>query len=556
MSPLYKILAFVVAGADISRLIETTFNPAAEAFKTFDEQQQTNLIGNMQLDSEEEPRRGASRANSVRFDESALLGSHYSSGARTPGELVPVRTNSSLSSHPLTERSYSHRSEGRHSSMSHHSMRTNSMGLESSRLLAATSLSSASSIAPPPGLFLLGSVPCIIRCWLDANYSNNNLLYAAVCTASYRSSISVALVEKLGAQNEIVDEDGMKKIKLPIALPEATISQPASGAPSPQLPTISVSFVIRETDPNDQSIQVIIGSDILKTQSADILFSQDKISIYDDYRNLVSIPFVRPEDDAVFKDLFVTSNISAALSSIVPETRPSRNGSPVHPGIIGQPSRSESRLSGLMQSPLDLKTNAVDFTEELNAQVTSKEGPGPVAEPVKENNPPAPLNLDRPPATDENPPPETPSQTESSGIWGSWRRDAKGSSKSDAKSQSDGIDAQRTRPRGMKVLKPAAKTMASSTRGVSNASVPATQSPPWNSGTTTTQDSATPASATSETSMRRFSDALRKTSSGVPPMAEAKVNGASAPAQPAPSTTGKQKSSNPVGGASAFGWLN
>src|SRR5690606_2091765 len=98
----------------------------------------------MPLENDEEPRRGASRANSVRFDESAIHG-YYGQINRSSSEL-PLRTGSGMGSHPLTERSSSHRSDGRQSSSghSHHSARTYSMGLDTARLVRSGSGS------PPP----------------------------------------------------------------------------------------------------------------------------------------------------------------------------------------------------------------------------------------------------------------------------------------------------------------------------------------------------------------------------------------------------------------------
>ena len=111
-----------------------------------------------------------SRANRVRFDESAIHG--YYGQNRSSSEL-PLRTGSGMDSHTLTEGSLSHRSDGRLSSSghSHHSARTNSLGLEGSKLIPSAS-GSPSNITALPGLFLLGPLPCIIRCWLTTSFSN------------------------------------------------------------------------------------------------------------------------------------------------------------------------------------------------------------------------------------------------------------------------------------------------------------------------------------------------------------------------------------------------
>lgn len=116
-----------------SYTIEQGYNPAAEAFKNFDQESST-MLGSLHLDTDDEPRRGASRANSVRFDESAMHG-HFGQGSRSSTEAFPTRTGSAFGSHPMTERSSSHRSDGRQSST--HSARASSFGFEH-RPLSAT----------------------------------------------------------------------------------------------------------------------------------------------------------------------------------------------------------------------------------------------------------------------------------------------------------------------------------------------------------------------------------------------------------------------------------
>ena len=285
-------------------VIDSVCNSPPDAFKGFEQSQQHNMAnGPVGLDGEEEPRRGASRANSVRFDESAIHG-YYGQASRSSTDL-PLRTGSGLGSHPLTERSFSHRSDGRLSSSghSHHSGRTNSMGLETSNRLMRSSFSELSSMTPPPGLFLLGPVPCIIRCWLTTDFTNESLLYAAICSGSYVSSLSMTLVRKLGLHEVVMTDNDRSYIKIPLYLPEASILGTSSHASNsaPSLPSVTIRFLVREEVTDSDSIQVIIGSDVLRAHNADILFSQDKVVMSDSERNRVSVPLVRPERDSVFR---------------------------------------------------------------------------------------------------------------------------------------------------------------------------------------------------------------------------------------------------------------
>lgn len=440
-------------GADWSA--DSTFHSPADAFKGFD-QGQSHGVATMGLESEEEPRRGASRANSVRFDESANYG-YYGQASRSSSEL-PLRTGSGLGSHPLTERSLSHRSDGRQSSsgQSHHSARTNSLGLETtSRLLSFA----GSPLNPPPGLFLLGPVPCIIRCWLTTNFSNDTLLYAAVCSGSFTSTLGYPIIRKLGLEDLVVQEEDLQCVKLPLYLPEASVHQASSrsSSPTPQVPALTIRFIVREVDPDDLSIQIILGSDVLRSHNADVLFSQDKIIMVDDERNKISIPLVRPENDSVFKSLRTTAE---------PESKQAQAPAPNnnvhdHVGVIGQPSRQST------SAPASARTSVAGDHRPRSD----------ISEPdTGDTKPPDPA-----PAPDFLPP--------GAGVWGSWRRETK----------LDPNAGKATRGRAMKVLRPTKSTSR------------------VNSG------AATPGSVIAD-----------------PPD----------PDRVKPST------SNPIGGASAFGWLN
>ena len=450
----------------------------------------------MGIDTEDEPRRGTSRANSVRFDESANHG-YYGQTNRSTSEL-PLKIGGGLTSLPLTERSLSHRSDGRQSSsgQSHHSARTNSFGLETtSRMM--NSVVSDSPLIPPPGLFLLGPVPCIIRCWLTTNFSNDSLLYAAVCSGSCASSLGYSMVRKLGLVDLITQDEDARFIKLPLYLPEASVHQSSSrcSSPEPQLPALNVRFHVRDVDPNDPSIQIILGSDVLRSHNADILFSQDKIVMVDDERNKVSIPLVRPENDASFRYLCTVPDSSRAgpmTQSQHEGDQPQTNGhSSV--GIIGQPtSKNLPRQSTSAPASArvsfgelddDRKPNFAESNHPTFADTNTQEGP------VKPS-----AIVDSQPA---NP---------GAGVWGSWRRD----SRPDSSAPTSATKA--SRGRTMKVLRPT-KPSARVLTG-SNAQ---------RAGNTDTTELPNPSQP----------DTSRHVS-----------------------TPTKPWGSNPVGGASAFGWLN
>ena len=214
----------------------------------------------------------------------------------------------------MTERSSSHKSDGRQSSagQSVHSGRPNCVPPDVNAGTTDPINAVTDNPGLVPGLLVLGPVPSIIRCWLTTNFRHDSLLYAAVCTGSYASTLHVNLIEFLGLEEGIREgEGGNRRIKLPMYLPEAISYQASSrsGSPAPQLPTLTVEFDVMENDQaaDPRAIQIIIGSDLLRARNADIMLSSNKLILLDDERNKLSIPLVRPEDDRAFKSLLVRS---------------------------------------------------------------------------------------------------------------------------------------------------------------------------------------------------------------------------------------------------------
>lgn len=504
--------------------LEPSYTPTVDAFKGFDQGHHHSIITNMTLDNEEEPRRGASRANSVRFDESAING-YYGQVNRSTSEL-PIRTGSGMSSHAMTERSLSHRSDGRQSSSghSHHSARTNSMGIDTARIIGSSGGSPASSIMPPPGLFLLGPVPCIIRCWLTTTFSNDSLLYAAVCSGSYMSSVGYSLVEKLGYIDQIIIEEGLRYIKLPLYLPEASIHQTSSraGSPTPQLPAVTVRFAVHDLSPDDKSIRIIVGSDVLRSHNADILFSQDKIIMVDDDRNKVSIPLVRPENDAVFKYLHTASG--ASRDTYTKTQQP--HSTDVQETFNGrQHGMTERPVSRPQDTGSIASTKADETDRERESRPTTRDGGHSESDSQATRESSAPVDPEAYPGVS--------TKTEPVGPWGSWRR-TDGNAIGMAKS---------SRGRTMKVLRPSrslssrvpstTSNHAQATSNVDTASPPAVASYQGGESNPATQ---TPGPDLVHPTPSR--SASFKSGDG------------------SWSATGKPRASNPIGGASAFGWLN
>ncbi|OQD92317.1 hypothetical protein PENSOL_c042G03447 [Penicillium solitum] len=458
-------------------LPDPPFHSPPDAFKGFDQAHHSAMNSSaVGFDGEDEPRRGASRANSVRFDESAIHGNAQAS--RSSNDL-PLRTGSGLSTHPLLERTFSHQSDGRLSSSGHslHSARTNSLRLNTTRLLGATPIESP--LIPPPGLFLLGPVPSIVRCWLTDNFTNGSLLYAAVCSGSYVSTLGLSMIRNLGMENMIVRDCDIQYIKLPLYLPEALIHPSSSrpGTPTHQVPALTIRFVVRETEVSDNSIQIIIGSDVMRAHNADILFSQDKLIMVDDDHNRVSVPLVRPEKDSVFKSLCTSPGTPNSGDILGP---PSHANPSV--GIIGRPANVQQKPASASPS------TRLPGSENSDHDKSNLQNVQPHAHISAETRPPA-----------ANPATSEPNKAEDMPSWGGpWRRDAKKPT-STTKKPAD--------KREMKVF----RTGKSASHANSTTSASA------------------PSSATTEQADKSSLPLTPSTQHGTP---------------------------NPVGGASAFGWLN
>ncbi|CAH0052148.1 unnamed protein product [Clonostachys rhizophaga] len=525
-----------------------------DLFDDLDEQGE-QLLNSLHLGpAEEEPtRRGAaSRANSVRFDESALHGSSWAGhNNRHSGDFGPARPASSL----MMERSLSHKSDGRHSSAghsvhSHHSVasgRASSLGLDTTFAVEDDDDSSLSILEPPTSLFVLGSVPSIVRCWLTTNFAHNSLLYADVCTGSQKSTVDFSLIKELGLADEVQrDMDGTYRARLNVYFAEATILHHSRSAnPERPVPSMTVAFEVVGMDMNDQlrdgqGIRIYVGSDALRLHSADILFSQNTMLLYGSDRSRLRVPFVRPEDDAVFKHICTANlipgkprlNANAApfvlgdLSSENNRVEYIRPTSPQHHGD-DDVSRPNSPLGAMSESTKDLgPSSASEAGLESDKSVKARtDGESS----IKEGS-----------ITSESSRKEPPS-----GIWGPWRQG--GTNGADGSPRETGPLSgyqPAARPsRNMKVLKPQKSTSART--GSSYEPAPSTTR---EGGEGRRKSQAGLGESISNGNIRW--DAKRAVSYG--PEAKSSSHNTSREAR---NSQTLPKVANPVGGASAFSWM-
>lgn len=523
-----------------------------------------HLISSLHLPpAEEEPvRRGASRANSVRFDESALHGSGWGGqSTRQSGEFV--RPGSGLS----MERSFSHKSDGRHSSAgqsvhSLHSGRASSVGGDASFAGDRDDDSPLSIPEPPPGLTALGSVPSIIRCWLTNKFAHDTLLYADVCTGSRRSTIEYALLRALDMTDDIeTDYDGVARVTLPVYLAEAIVTQHATRSRSPSheihIPSMTATFEVIGKDQIDgtdakNGVRIFLGSDALRAHSADVLLSRNQIVLYGDDRSKLSVPFVRPEDENAFKYI-CTVNLQAEKLKLNAAATPFVSGdqkvvvsTKIVPATASNGGSLESAADGRSEGEAAPKEQLVSPTTSVpppNKQSSSAlQSPRLESETGYEARPKPPRSeasdgRETAPSSNGTDGPE-PRRDAGPGIWGSWRHGTANGPEARDGGPLSGYQPAATRPRNMKVLKPLKSASSSARTGTSY------EPPPSRGGEAGAGTIRWDAKRVGSVSGGEKAEKTEKSEKGEKTtLGQAKER----PALP--------RSANPVGGASAFAWM-
>ncbi|RYP81536.1 hypothetical protein DL769_001944 [Monosporascus sp. CRB-8-3] len=547
--------------------------PPNDMFDNFEEQGQS-LIGSLHLDAEDEPaRRGAaSRANSVRFDESALQGSSWAQNGRQSGDFGPIRPGSVLGDRGMMERSLSHKSDGRHSSAghsvhsvhSHHSVasgRGSSLGLDTTFTPGAHDDDSPMGVPePPPSFFVLGSVPSIIRCWLTANFAHDTLLYANICTGSQKSVLEYSLIKELDLIDDIHrDLDGVQRIRLPVYLTEATVSHSSSRgiSPAPQMPSLMATFEVAGMDQAEnaeakKAIRIFIGSETLREHSADVLFSQNRLTLYSSDREKLSVPFVRPEDNGVFK------NIRTMV--VLPE-KPKLNAT-ARPFVLGE-SKQQSAATDVNeaaqakdpQSNQDVQEAAAPSSDRLikstgNVGTSNLSESGGESERQEKETGGSEFSMkEQGTQPSDNSGDSTRRPSAASGIWNSWRQGtAINGNEQKENAPLSGYQPAARGGRNMKVLKPMRSSTTSSARTGAAYEPPQT---PKTSGGEIRHRSQAGAENSSGTNTIRW-ESKRTVSISTEPRSTL-----TATARESRSTPGTPRTStNPVGGASAFSWMN
>jgi hypothetical protein len=271
------------------------------------------ILSGLQLDDVDVPKRGASRANSVRFDDSATTNHWIHDSPGTSDYFGQRSAGGPIGGYPMTERSSSHksdqRSDGRQSSL-------RSFGVD---LQPAAEPEFAFRPGSQPGETLepclqrpsstpTGPAPAMIRCWLDTPSIYGPLLYAVVCTGASVSAIERSLLCQLGLEDRVEKPSGREpRIQLSLFLPDANIQQHARASGPAKLARLVVEFVVLPDQHRNQTetdIGIFLGSDILSSHMGDVLFSQSQLMLHVEDGRKVYVPFYRPESKKSFSDIF------------------------------------------------------------------------------------------------------------------------------------------------------------------------------------------------------------------------------------------------------------
>ena len=531
--------------------------PHSDMFDDLDEQGE-QLLGSLHLGpAEEEPvRRGAaSRANSVRFDESALHGSSWGGQSnRHSGDFGPVRPGSGL----MMERSLSHKSDGRHSSAghsvhSHHSVasgRASSLGLDTNFAPGDDDSSSFDIPAPPASLYVLGTVPSIVRCWLTTNYAHDTLLYADICTGSQKSLVDLSLLKELDLLDEVErGVDGIYRARMNVYLAEAVVTQPNGkhGTPSGSVPFMTASFEVTGMEQQGlggerKEIRIYIGSDALRAHSADILFSQNKMVLYGSERDRLQVPFVRPEDDGVFRHI-CTANMVPEKPKLNANATPFvlGDGNIANSGVLGEDSSVAQRRPDEAHRPVSPMGSHVE-SHKSRAASGASDYEGESEKPSRDANGSEHGGKDGSTTSETS---RRESST-SSGIWGSWRGPGSGpeGSQRDGGSLSGYQPAPSRGGRNMKVLRPLKSSAMSARTGASYESPLPSKS---SEGRRKSQVSASGDMAGAANGVSKW-ETKRAVSSGtdLKHLTTSREKG---------NPTTLPRAANPVGVASAFSWM-
>ncbi|KAF3913641.1 hypothetical protein ABW21_db0205197 [Orbilia brochopaga] len=236
------------------------------------------------------PRRGASRANSVRFDDA--IQNHWINDPHDSVEdnyFPASRSISQLGGHMLSERSASSKSDGRHNSLNSHSVGFDNQSFFDADLGVplVNSSSSHSALSKPPKIEWASTaqIACRLNPFAEESFT------AYISSASVDSVIDFDIVSKLNLRESLRHrENGKLQIQLSLYFFESDILSSSSSDNNMSKVTVEFTVLVTEKDGICPS-SIVMGNDILMARQADISFSRQQLDIQLDDGTRAAIRF-------------------------------------------------------------------------------------------------------------------------------------------------------------------------------------------------------------------------------------------------------------------------
>ncbi|KAK6543808.1 hypothetical protein TWF694_000538 [Orbilia ellipsospora] len=236
------------------------------------------------------PKRNASRANSVRFDDAIQNHWFHDPHDSVEDNYFPTsRSISQLGSHMLSERSASSKSDGRHNSLNSHSVGFDNQSFFDAELgiPLINSSSNQSAMSKPPKIEWAATAR--ISCRL--NPFAEEVFPAFISTASVDSVIDFDIVSKLNLRESLRHRDnGKLQIQLSLYFYESDILSSSHVDNNMLKVTVEFGVLVSEKD-GICPCSIVLGNDILVARQAEVSFLQQQLGIQLDDGTRASIRF-------------------------------------------------------------------------------------------------------------------------------------------------------------------------------------------------------------------------------------------------------------------------
>ncbi|KAF3906486.1 hypothetical protein ABW20_dc0106582 [Dactylellina cionopaga] len=236
------------------------------------------------------PRRGASRANSVRFDDAIQNHWFHDPHDSVEDNYFPTsRSISQLGGHMLSERSASSKSDGRHNSLNSHSVGFDNQSFFDADLGAplANSSSGHSAVSKPPKFEWAtnAQISCRLNPFADESFT------AYLSSASVDSVIDFDIISKLNLRESLRHrENGKLQIQLSLYFFEGDILSSSHSDNNMLKVTVEFTVLVSEKD-GICPCSIVMGNDILMTRQAEISFFRQQLDIQLDDGTRAAIRF-------------------------------------------------------------------------------------------------------------------------------------------------------------------------------------------------------------------------------------------------------------------------